>query len=121
LSFVHSSAQACIFSREAGGNLGGGAEVSGGGGTSKGAFGGAPWTRAASFFGSRGATWGGGAWDGATWEGATWGRGFRSAGAGALSFFFASSRSFPGAVFPAVGFAFVFPAVVVVSASAIPQ
>ncbi|MFY9831942.1 MAG: hypothetical protein WAK66_04405 [Methylocystis sp.] len=68
MSFVHSSAQACIFSREAGGNLGGGKEVSGGGGTGKGAFGGgAPWTCAASFFGSRGATWdGGGAWDGAT-------------------------------------------------------
>jgi hypothetical protein len=114
LSFVHSSAQACILSREVGGNFGGGAEVSGGGGTSKGAFGGAAWTRAASFLGSRG--WDGGAWDGATWDG-----GFRSAGAGALSFFFASSRGFPGAVFPAVGFAFVFSAVVVVSASAIPQ
>jgi hypothetical protein len=110
LSFVHSSAQACIFSREAGGNLGGGAEVSGGGGTSKGVFGGAPWTCAASLFGSRGATWDGGACDGATC-----GRGFRSAGAGAFSFFFASSRGFPGAVFPAVGFAFVF------SASAIPE
>jgi hypothetical protein len=110
LSFIHSSAQACIFSRAAGGNLGGGAEVSGGGGTGKGGFGGAPWTRAASFFGSRGATWDCGAWDGATWDG-----GFRSAGAGAFSFFFAWSRGFPGAVFPAVGFAFVF------SASAIPQ
>jgi len=112
LSFVHSSAQACIFSREAAGNLGGGAEVSGGGGTGKGVFGGAPWTRAASFFGSRGATC-----DGAIWDG-----GFRSAGAGALSFFFfASARGFPGAVFPAVGCAFVFSAVVVGAASAFPQ
>jgi hypothetical protein len=110
LSFIHSSAQACIFSREAGGNLGGGAEVSGGGGTGKGVFGGALWTCAASFFGSRGATWDGGAWDGATRA-----CGFRPAGAGVFSFFFASSRGFPGAVFPAVGFAFVF------SASAIPQ
>jgi len=107
---VHSSAQACIFSREAAGNLGGGAEVSGGGGAGKGAFGGAAWTRVASFFGSRGATW-----EGAARDGATCGCGFRSAGAGAFSFFFASSRGFPAAVFPAVGFAFVF------SASAIPQ
>jgi hypothetical protein len=119
LSFVHSSAQACIFPREAGGNLGGGAEVSGGGGTGKGAFGGATWTRVASFFGSRGATWDGATWDGSAWDGVTWGGatwgGLRSAGAGAFSFFFASSRGFAGTVFPAVGFAFVF------SASAIPQ
>jgi hypothetical protein len=88
LSFVHSSAQACIFSREAGGNLGGGAEVSGGGGSGKGAFGGTPWTRAGSFLGSRGARCAGG---------------FRSAAAGALSFFFlTSSRGFLGTVFPAV-------------------
>jgi hypothetical protein len=42
LSFVHSSAQACILSRDAAGNLGGGVEVSGGGGTGNKAFGGAP-------------------------------------------------------------------------------
>ncbi|MGA9825410.1 MAG: hypothetical protein WBQ53_11325 [Methylocystis sp.] len=111
MSLVHWSAQACICSREAAGNLGGGAEVSGGGGVGKGAFGAASGTRAASFFGSRGAAW----------EGAACGCGFRSAGAGAFSFFFTSSRRFPGAVFPAVGFAYVFSAVVVVSASAIGQ
>jgi hypothetical protein len=82
LSFAHSSAQACIFSRGAGGNRGGGTEVSGGGGTGKRVFGGAPWACPLSSRGSRGA-----------------------AGVLAFFFFFASSRGFTAAGLPETGVA----------------
>jgi hypothetical protein len=85
-SFAHSTAQACIVSREAGGNLGGGSLVSGGGGTGKRVFDGAFSTGTFSSFGLCGV---------------------RVAPMGATVFFFAFSRGFPETTLLAMGLASV--------------
>lgn len=93
-SFAHSTAQACIVSREAGGNLGGGSVVSGGGGTGKRVFGGAFSTGTFSSFGLCGGMRRGGC-------------GLWVAPMGASVFFFAFSRGFPETTLPAMGLASV--------------